>query len=52
MFATVVASETSRANATSDIELVGKGCSAGVEPVGIIRSKLLEAGGLNVRLPL
>ena len=52
VFATIVASETSGADATSDVELVGKGRSTGVEPVGIIRSKLLEAGGLNVRLPL
>ena len=52
VLSTIVASETSGADASSDVELVGEGRSAGVEPVDIIRSELLLAAGLNVRLPL
>ena len=48
VLATVVLSQASGADAVSEIELVGKGSSAGVEPVGIVGTEFLLAASLNV----
>ena len=48
VLATVVLSEASGAYAVSEVELVSKGCSAGIEPVGIVGTEFLLAASLNV----
>ena len=52
LLAAVVATEASGADGSPDVQLVGEGGSAGVEPVVVIGGKLLGAASLNVLLPL
>ena len=52
VLASVVASEAGGADSAAHVELVGQGSSTSVEPVIVLRSELLEAGSLNVGLPL
>ena len=52
LFARVVLSEGVDSNLASHVELVGDGGSSDVEPVGIIRSEVLEASSLVVLGPL
>ena len=48
----VVLSEGVDSDGPSHVELVGNGGSSDVDPVAVIRSKILEAGGLIVGGPL
>ena len=48
----VVLSEGVDSNLSSHVKLVSNGGSSDVEPVGVIRSEVLEATGLIVNGPL
>lgn len=52
LLATVVGLESGDSNLASDVELVGDGGSSDVEPVLVVGSKVLVAGGLDVLSPL
>ena len=52
LFATIVGSQGGETDLSSDVELISYGSSSHVEPVAVIRSEILEAGGLHVGGPL
>jgi len=52
LLATVVGLEGRDSDLTSDVQLVSNGGSSGVEPVGLVGSKILVTSSLNVLGPL
>ena len=52
LLSTVVGLEGGDANLSSDIELIGDGGSSDVQPVTVVRSKILVTSSLNVLGPL
>jgi hypothetical protein len=52
LLATIVGSEGGQTDLSSDVELISYGSSSHVEPVAVIRSKILEASSLHISGPL